>query len=102
MRVTTSLAFCAALNAFSPVLALPPPVDGLSTAGSQKPLGGSTIKSSQGQKHRYTVKEHAENADICIAGTKQYTGTVSVSDEKDLFYCEFLSSKQQRDIIVSN
>ncbi|KAL3418580.1 carboxypeptidase Y [Phlyctema vagabunda] len=55
-----------------------------------------TTKQNQHQKHRvasdgdgFWVKEQGE--DICSAGTKQWTGSIDVSEEKSLFFWFFES-----------
>lgn len=74
----------------------PPPsihLDDSSDPSQQKPLGAFEHEFIQQQEwlYPYTLKEHDPNAEICDAGSKQYTGTVSVSDEKKLFFCKSLS-----------
>ncbi|KAK3385931.1 Alpha/Beta hydrolase protein [Podospora didyma] len=56
---------------------------------SQKPVGGTTLEPPS--LPRPSVRQHAKNADICVAGTRQYTGSVPVSPEKDLFFWFFES-----------
>lgn len=67
----------------------PPPIRLDDSAGQQRPLAGFNQEPPQKREplYPYTLKEHAPNAEICHAGSKQYTGTVSVSEEKKLFFC---------------
>jgi hypothetical protein len=37
--------------------------------------------------HQFSVRE--QTADLCDAGTKQWTGTVTVGNGKKLFFCEY-------------
>jgi len=57
----------------------------------QKPLtgfGSSTAPHHSKPNAPYSVKEHAGDSEICVAGSKHYSGTVSVSEDKKLFFCE--------------
>ncbi|KAK3687691.1 carboxypeptidase Y [Podospora appendiculata] len=58
----------------------------------QQPLLADDANQQTKHSAPYSVKEHSGDADICAAGSKHYTGTVSVSDEKKLFFW-FLESR---------
>lgn len=59
----------------------------------QKPLVDSSHEPTYPGEpvYPYTLKEHAADAEICKAGSGQFTGTVSVSDQKKLFFCRSLN-----------
>ncbi|KAK3318957.1 carboxypeptidase Y [Apodospora peruviana] len=62
----------------------------VASAPKQKPLRVEQHNTGR-SLYPYTLREHDPNAEICVAGSKQFTGMVSVSDEKKLFFWFFES-----------
>ncbi|KAK0636962.1 Alpha/Beta hydrolase protein [Bombardia bombarda] len=60
---------------------------------AQQPLASPIEQSGDQGAHLFSLRKHAEDADICVAGSKQYTGTISVSEEKKLFFWFFESRR---------
>jgi hypothetical protein len=68
------------------ILRLSAPLCGIgTTAAADLPAPGA-LSGSSALGYSWQVK--AQNATLCDAGSKQWTGTVKVTPERSLFFCE--------------
>ncbi|KAK3934648.1 Alpha/Beta hydrolase protein [Diplogelasinospora grovesii] len=87
MRVAISLLVCMTLG-----IAQAMPARLNFDAGAQRPMmGGQLYHDKTVTYYPYTVRQHAPDSEICVAGSRQFTGQVTVTENNSLFFWFFES-----------